>query len=138
MKKLIIIFLLLFNFSCTYTPTGPALTELNKEFDLKFGRKAVVGEEGLYITFKDVVEDSRCPVGYMCFWEGNGAVLLIIEKRNNGILIDTLNTTLEPHALNYLNYKISLKKLKPYPVADSLILKKNYIVTLFVEKYPVR
>ena len=134
MKKIILILFLITNFSCFLNPVGPAITELNKEFDLKYWQNAVVGEEGLYITFKDVVEDSRCPIGYECFWAGNGAVLLKVEKKNDPVLIDTLNTILEPHALNYLNYQITLKNLKPYPVADSLIMKKNYVVTLLVEK----
>lgn len=134
MKRVFLIFFLLSNFSCFYNPTGPAETELNKEFDLKFGKTAVIGEEKLYITFKDVIEDSRCPIGYRCFVAGNGAVLLKIEKDGADLLIDTVNTTSDPHSLNYLNYKITLKNLNPYPVADSLIKKGDYIASLFVEK----
>jgi hypothetical protein len=134
MKKLILVFFLFTNISCFYTPTGPAFTELGKEFDLQYGRKAVIGNENLYITFKDVPEDSRCPIGYRCFWAGNGAVLLKIEKSNSDILTDTVNTTLEPQNLYFRNYSITLKNLKPYPVADSVIEKKDYIVTLLVEK----
>jgi hypothetical protein len=134
MKKIIFLLFLLTNFGCFYTPTGPALTELNKEFELTYGNKAVIGKENLYITFKDVVGDSRCPIGAMCVWVGNGAVLLKIEKQNAATLIDTLNTYLEPHGLSYLNYKISLKDLKPYPVVDTVIKKQNYVVTLLVEK----
>ena len=134
MKKIILLCLIFLNIYCFDKIIGPPQTVLNKEFDLKYGKKAVIGEEGLYITFKDVVEDSRCPIGYYCVWAGNGAVLLNIEKRNADTLMDTLNTTLEPHTLLYLNYKIILKKLKPYPAADTLIEKKDYIVTLLVEK----
>ena len=134
MRKFILIFLFCFNFSCFYNPIGPAQTELGKEFELRYGHKAVIGTENLYITFLDVVEDSRCPIGYQCFWAGNGAVLLKIDKTNTDILIDTVNTTLEPKILNYHNYNISLRNLKPYPVADSVIKKKDYIVTLFVER----
>lgn len=134
MRKLIPIFLFILNLSCFYNPTGPALTELGKEFDLRYGYKAVIGTENLYITFKDVVEDSRCPTGYKCFWAGNGAVLLKIEKVNSDILLDTVNTTLEPKILYYHNYNISLINLKPYPVADSIIKKKDYIITLSVGK----
>ncbi len=137
MKRCILMFLFLSNLSC-FNPTGPAGTELNKEFDLKYGQNAVVGEENLYITFKDVVEDSRCPVGYRCFAAGNGAVLLKIEKEGAVSLVDTANTTSDPHSLNYLNYNITLKNLIPYPVADSLIKKGDYIATLFVEKVFIR
>ena len=134
MKKIMLIFFLCTNFSCFYTPTGPAYTELGKEFDLQYGKKAVVGTENLYITFKDVLEDSRCPIGYRCFWAGNGAVLLKIEKSNYDVLVDTINTTLDPQNLQYHDYNIILKNLKPYPVADSLINNKDYIITLLVEK----
>ncbi len=134
MKKLIIILFLFTNFRCFYNPTGPVHTELGKEFDLKYGKKAVIGEENLHITFKDIVEDSRCPIGYECFWAGNGAVLLKIEKANEDILIDTVNTTLEPRTLYYKYYHITLKNLKPYPAADTVIKKGDYIITLFVVK----
>ena len=134
MRKLILVFFVGFNFSCFFNPIGPAETELGKEFDLRYGHKAVVGEENLYITFQDVLEDSRCPIGYRCFWAGNGAVLLKIEKANQDILTDTVNTTLEPNILYYHNYTISLRNLTPYPVADSVIKKKDYVVTLLVGK----
>jgi hypothetical protein len=134
MKKIIIICLFGLNFSCFYNPTGPAQSELGKEFELKYGHKAVIGTEELYITFLNVVEDSRCPIGYRCFWAGNGAVLLKIEKANQDILTDTVNTTLEPKILYYHNYTISLRNLTPYPVADSVIKKKDYVVTLLVGK----
>jgi hypothetical protein len=137
LKKYILFFLFISNFSC-FNPIGPAGTGLNKEFDLKYGQKAVVGEENLYITFKDVVEDSRCPIGYRCFAAGNGAVLLKIEKKGGIPLTDTVNTTSEPQSLNYLNYYITLKELKPYPVADSLIIKRDYVLTLLVEKRFIR
>ena len=134
MKKLVLTFFICINFSCFYIPTGPAHTELGKEFDLQYGKKAVIGDENLYITFKDVLEDSRCPIGYRCFWAGNGAVLLKIEKSNYDVLVDTINTTLDPQNLQYHDYNIILKNLKPYPVADSLINNKDYIITLLVEK----
>jgi len=134
MKKLMFIFSLFIYFNCFYNPTGPALTELGKEFDLQYSEIAVIGNENLYITFKDVLEDPRCPIGYRCFWAGNGAVLLKIEKSNYDVLIDTINTTLDPQNLQYHDYNIILKNLKPYPVADSLINNKDYIITLLVEK----
>jgi hypothetical protein len=134
MKKIILLLLIFVDLNCFYNPTGPAQTELDREFDLKLGKKAVVGEEGLFITFIDVLEDSRCPLGYYCFWAGNGAVLLKIEKLGSYALSDTLNTTLEPRSLDYLNYNITLKNLKPYPIPDSTIQKGDYIVTLLVNK----
>ena len=134
MKKLVLTFFICINFSCFYIPTGPAHTELGKEFDLQYGKKAVIGDENLYITFKDVLADSRCPIGYECLWAGNGAVLLKVERSNSDIFIDTVNTILEPQNLYYHNYNIMLKNLKPYPVADSVIKKKDYVITLLVVK----
>jgi len=134
MKKSAAIIFLLSNFSCVYNPTGVAEAELNKEFDLKYGEVAVIGEEGLYVTLMDVVEDSRCPIGFNCFLPGNGSVLLKIEKKKNIPLIDTLNTADNPKALNYEDYKITLKALNPYPVADKKIEKVDYSIILLVEK----
>ncbi|MFZ0454569.1 MAG: hypothetical protein WCE54_22390 [Ignavibacteriaceae bacterium] len=134
MKQLMLIFFLFSSFNCFYTPTGPAHTELGKEFDLQYGKKAVIGNENLYITFKDVLNDSRCPIGFACLWAGNAEVLLKVQQSNSDILIDTLNTASESPNLIYHNYNIMMKSLKPYPVADSVIKKKDYVVTLLVEK----
>ena len=81
MKKSAVILFLFSNLNC-YNPVGTANTELDNEFDLKYGQKAVIGEEGLYITFIDLIEDSRCPINYDCIWQGNGGILLKIEKKH--------------------------------------------------------
>ena len=45
---------------------------LNREFRLRLGETARVS--GLLVTFTDVPQDSRCPLGVLCIWAGNGTV----------------------------------------------------------------
>jgi hypothetical protein len=60
--------------------------------------------------FVTVSEDSRCPIGALCIWAGNAAVVIKIVD-----VMDTLNTNLNPKEIFYNSYKITLLKLSPYP-----------------------
>ena len=52
-------------------PTGPGLDD---EFTIRYGHSVTLARENLAITFKSVLEDSRCPTGAECVWEGNARV----------------------------------------------------------------
>ena len=63
-------------------PEGASLAvvtaDLNKKFELPVGDTATINGQGLTIIFTQVTEDSRCPIGVECFWEGDGAVQLVL------------------------------------------------------------
>ena len=53
---------------------APANVLINREFSLGIGQTASVEGEKLFIKFKAVLEDSRCPINVVCVWAGNGKV----------------------------------------------------------------
>lgn len=52
------------------------------EVRLALGQTVFLEGTGLSITFVDVLEDSRCPQGMECFWEGRILALLRIGEED--------------------------------------------------------
>lgn len=117
-------------------PETPALgvvnANLNQKFELPVGDTAYLSSASLTIIFTGVSEDSRCPIGVDCFWEGDGAVDLTLSKPGYSTQNVTLHTTLTPQSVTYGGYTISLQGLDPYPVYPNPIDPDDYVATLLV------
>ncbi|MFH1852705.1 MAG: hypothetical protein ABIA75_10200, partial [Candidatus Neomarinimicrobiota bacterium] len=86
------------------------------------------------LRFAGLLEDSRCPVGVECFWEGNGRVM-IAATRGTGDSADLeLNTALEPRTAEFGLYRIGLIELKPYPIIDAVVDSADYRVILQITR----
>ena len=107
-------------------PTGPSL---NEEFTLQFGQTVTLKNEPLTITFKSVLEDSRCPTGAECPWEGNARILIQISQTDI-----ELNTTLEPKQATYQAYTIRLVAVEPYPILNEEIEPEDYSIKIIVTR----
>jgi len=88
-------------------------------------------EDDLALYFNEV-DDSRCPSGLQCFWEGEAKVGLTLSKQQNifSFYLDThhnFTTTID-------GYKISLCELFPYPSSSFEIEKSEYEVYISVIK----
>ncbi len=88
------------------------------------------------LSFMDVPQDSRCPTGAQCVWEGDGAVVLAISTAGTS---DT--TEIELHTSSkfatqaaYKNLIIRLQKLDPYPRQGGQIAPADYVATLAITK----
>lgn len=66
---------LLFSFlpGCSDAGVSPGV-EFNDQFNLAYAHTVRL-PDGSEIYFKDVLEDSRCPVDVMCVWAGKNVVL---------------------------------------------------------------
>ena len=106
---------------------------LGQAFDIKVGQEASIFSQQLTLKFLSVSEDSRCPQGTICMWEGNGKVNIEVTATGQTSYVVELNTamSLESEA-TYLNYYISLLDLRPYPSAESTIQQSEYIATVRV------
>lgn len=76
------------------------------------------------------INDSRCPEGAQCFWQGVATVF--IEFRM-GRKIDTTLNTLDNRHLILGSYSISLGEIGPYPHIHDFPEKDEYRIELFVE-----
>lgn len=114
-------------------PSATPPTGLNSEFQLKMGQRAQVAE-GLAITFKEVTEDSRCPVDVECIWAGQAVV--VIEVINDGVSLGDSALTLgtpdsQAARIDIPGYRIEALDLAPEPRSEG-IEPSEYAVTLLV------
>jgi hypothetical protein len=103
---------------------------VGSDFDLAPGQSARVDGSALTISFKEVTEDSRCPLGVMCIWAGNAAVSLTVTDGAGAKNQVVLNTTLTPQAVRIAGYEISLVGLQPIRKQDATIPPASYVATL--------
>ena len=106
---------------------------LGQAFDIKVGQEASLSSQQLTLKFLSVSEDSRCPQGTICMWEGNGKVNIELTPTGQPSYVVELNTAMSlTSEATYLTYKISLLDLQPYPLAESTIQQSEYIATVRV------
>lgn len=133
-KTIILLSLSILLIECSDSSTNYNEVELDKEFNIKEGDSVIIFQERIVIKFKNVKDDSRCPKNAVCVWEGNAAVVLELKNSNGDTFTSILNTSIEPKEVKFSNFIIELKGLNPYPILDTAIVPKDYIVTLLVKK----
>ncbi len=104
---------------------------LGTDVTLGVGESARFDGGQLTVTFRRVVQDSRCPSTVVCVWEGDGAVELWLKRRGISAAA-TLHTTETPQMTDLDGYTVRLLELEPYPAA-SPIDPAAYLVRLRVE-----
>jgi hypothetical protein len=106
---------------------------LGQAFNIKIGQEASISSRQLTLKFLSVLEDSRCPQGTNCIWQGNGKVNIELTLTGQTSYVVELNTarSLKSEA-KYLIYKVSLLDLQPYPSEASTIQQSDYIATMRV------
>ena len=108
---------------------------LGQPFQLRVGESVVVSGESLTVTMNAVPEDSRCPTGVQCIWEGNARVTVTLAKTGQAAQSFDLNTTLDPKTATYLDYQIELVALDPYPTyRGGPIAQSRYRATFVVRR----
>lgn len=93
--------------------------------------------ESTAITFKSVIEDSRCPTDVTCVWEGQAKVLVALKS--NGLTVEkellfrgtdfgseSENTLLVTDIKKYIGYRLS-----PYPVSTQSLAEREYQLEIF-------
>lgn len=75
--------------ACRIRPINPDPVQayLGEPFWLRVGQTVNIVNQPLQITFREVLQDSRCPSDVVCIWEGE--VVLALEAKS-GDTIETL------------------------------------------------
>ena len=98
--------------------------------EIQIGEEKKVGD--LLIAFEGIAEDSRCPEGVVCVWQGNArAHFSAANSRGERAEFD-LNTGLQPRAHRFGGYTIKLEKLVPYPHINRETPIDEYVATVSV------
>jgi len=119
--------------ACNPSETG---NQFNQVVSLKIGEKENIDGDKLIIGFEEVLEDSRCPSGTECFWEGRARIVLEIIEDGQAQNLELIKQAgREELSTDTLNGKIyELVELSPYPdVNDELpIPKERYVADIVV------
>lgn len=109
---------------------------LDQEFTMEVGDMVRVEGTHLLIHFLSVPEDSRCPTGVTCVWEGDAEVLLELSSDNAEFAPQqrTLHTSLEPRSVSFMGVVIRLVEVAPYPSANERIDPASYTVRLIATR----
>lgn len=109
---------------------------LNDTIELSYKECLYNPDEHFYICLDSVLNDSRCPDGAMCIWEGNAEVKFKFEKLNENPIFFKLNTFLNFTKDTIIdNYKISLIGLNPGQIIGVSYPKKLYKAQLLIKKF---
>lgn len=106
-------------------------------FEVPLGGSFAVGDTGVTVGFSAVPEDSRCPDGVQCLWQGRAVVSVevvdgdaAIESFTLAIPGDLTPDAPEAHAVG--PYTLRLLDLAPYPAAPGGS-PGPYVATLVLE-----
>jgi hypothetical protein len=92
-------------------------------------------EDQSFIYFDSVINDSRCPNGAVCCWEGNAVVRLKIERYNEVPILFDLNTNGDYQTDTLISgYRLFLIGLNPYPEIFHKIKQEDYQVEIMITK----
>jgi len=131
-------------------PPLPITVALGRAFPLELGQTAAVGPQGPIVEFVQVVEDSRCPRGATCVWEGRARILIRVSSSGDVLGFGTQDLVLEPGQGDpdgasvqgtFDTYRLELLFLDPYPQATSAEEQQGqaaYVATLIVSVIQAR
>ena len=116
------------------TPSQPRV-ELGQEFTLKPGQSASLPDDALRVRFDSVSNDSRCPRGVTCIWEGDAVVSISASRGNAAPNRHELHTSGQfAREASEGPFRIALVKLDPLPVEGTNVDPQQYVATLRVAR----
>lgn len=100
---------------------GQVEPHLGEPFEVKFGQTVRLADAQLSVQFLAVEQESRCPVGVICVWEGQCVVTLALTK--GGVDAQKLSLTARAGhpdlaATECEGYRIELHAVEPAPTKD--------------------
>lgn len=126
--------------SCPFDGGRAVVPDIDRAVEIRIDRSVFIRSEGLTITFAEV-EDSRCPRGVVCVWEGEGIAelrLRVVDGRE-AVVRPTVRPGTDPERFPWLTayafgLKISLLELAPYPDVDRPYDRSRYTARLRFER----
>ena len=132
--KVIYIIILFVLFSCEEEDRK---IKLDETFVLQYGETKVLdGQDQFSLTFKDLLDDSRCPANAICVWAGQARVKVEINEGFEIFERELTNGTIlenQTSKINIGHYTIELLKVIPHPENEGVeIDKADYAIQLVI------
>lgn len=106
--------------------------------DVAYGHDVTIKQQPLIVGFTERLEESRCPEGVDCAWEGNAKIWISLQAPPlEEITMAELNTNPQfPTSVEYDGREITLVELTPYPVYSEtgIVNPAAYVATLRIVK----
>ncbi|MCK9525531.1 MAG: hypothetical protein WCS74_00440 [Dehalococcoidales bacterium] len=124
----------LFTASCGKN-NGDVAAVLGHGFPLAIGQTAMIDGEELEIKFIEILEDSRCPAGAQCVWEGRVSARVEFKDSAGSYKMVLVQSGSDSGYVeeSYKDYLISYK-ITPYPQQNEEIEKQNYRLLLTIHR----
>ena len=107
---------------------------INDVLEIHYSRTYYNYVEKISIKVDSGLEDSRCPIGVMCKWEGNAKVRFdfSLKEKLTIFSLNTANSFLKDTLIT--GYKIQMLGLNPYPVYPEFIRQNDYKTIILISK----
>lgn len=108
--------------------------QLGSTVKLRVGESVDVSGEGVKIQFDEVSNESRCPRGVTCVWEGDAVVKMraMKEGQTSGIELHTSKRFAREASVG--KSVVRLLDLSPVPKANQPIDSHDYVASVVVSK----
>ena len=119
---------------CAPIQTTAVIVDPGVSFTLAPGQAATVKQTDTRVTFKEVREDSRCPVDVTCVWAGDAKIDVVIAR--TGLPAETMTLSVTPPDNEALvgNLKIRFVGLTPVPRQGDANTPRNYLAEFIAEQ----
>ncbi len=112
--------------------------DYQKPFTLGIGQKAFFRKNELIVQVADVTEDSRCPMGAVCMWQGQVRITFSVTtqgQQNDSLkLIYQEGASAETKSGTFDGFRIEIIKVLPAPKEGETTEKSDYRITMRVTK----
>ena len=111
-KRTIVLLAMVASAACDSATSPSGTVPLGQPFELPVGQSATIGDELLTVSFQSVTADSRCPIGVLCIWAGEGVVALEARRLPSTTAPLVLKTDPESATVGqFQGYQIELVEL---------------------------
>jgi len=110
------------------------VAEPGSEFALPLGKTASLNGSGVRITFKQVTDDSRCPVDVQCVWAGDARIELTISRSGSPDDAKILSITPPNNETTSGDLRIRFTGLSPAPRQADAGKQRAYVAQLVVTR----
>lgn len=107
--------------------------------DVRIARGATVAfaDGGLAVTFRDVIDDSRCPSDVVCVWRGVAVIgfdVTVDRREAQRITLADADGAGHPSEAMVEGYRIRLIQVDPYPQTNQPIPPETYSAVIRVSR----
>jgi META domain len=116
----------------------PITADFNQDFKLRVNQFAQLrdGTQDIHVKFDGAYNDSRCPLGVQCAWEGDATVSVTLTIGNTAYTGELhTNASVGPTVMTLGSYDIKLVDLLPYPLPNQVIMPDEYTAVFRVTKH---